>query len=376
MGRKIWVEVCLISARGLRRTSSLWKLQWFAVGWIDPENKYCTKIDSSGNSNPVWKTKFSMAIDASESNIQDLALHVEVYSREPIFLRQSLLGDATIVLKEFMDKYDDAKSEVSKPVEEVGSFQLRKRNSNKPQGFVDVSIRISEEREEASSSYLGSDEGFNLTDHNGTVNLATGYGPLQYQKPHLPVTTSQHPGSTNMIPIPLNYSHHSQVGGPNYTSAGGPDYPSASGHNYPSTGGPSYQPPRTPPPNYPSAGGPNYLSAGGPNYPSASGHNYPLAGGPSYQPPRTPPPPPPPPSNVGYIPNFPPRMNNFTPSYINLPSSAPPPGRGSGPSFGMGVGAGALAAGAVIFGNDFMSGFNVPSGLRDASLTISTDPPF
>lgn len=151
---KIWVEVCLISARGLRRTSSLWKLQWFAVGWIDPDNKYCTKIDSSGNANPVWKTKFSVAVDPSESEFQQLALHVEVYSREPIFLRQSLLGSATIVLKEFLDKYD-SKSDVSKPVEEVGSFQLRKKNSNKPLGFVDVSIRISEEREEPSSSYLG-----------------------------------------------------------------------------------------------------------------------------------------------------------------------------------------------------------------------------
>lgn len=145
---KIWVEICLISARGLKRTSALWKLQWFAVGWIDPDNKYCTKIDASGNANPVWKTKFSILVDSSESNFDDLALHVEVYSREPIFLRERLQGTAVIVLKEFLDKYFK-NSEVSKPVDEVGSFQLRKRNSNKPQGFVDVSIRISEKEEES-----------------------------------------------------------------------------------------------------------------------------------------------------------------------------------------------------------------------------------
>lgn len=147
---KIWVEVCLISARGLRRSSSLWKLQWFAVGWIDPNNQYCTKIDSSGNGNPVWKTKFSILVDSSETNFEDTALHVEVYSRDPIFLREKLLGTATIMLKEFQDKFLK-NSEVPKPVEEVGSFQLRKKNSNKPQGFVDLSIRISEEREEPSS---------------------------------------------------------------------------------------------------------------------------------------------------------------------------------------------------------------------------------
>ncbi|GMP69730.1 hypothetical protein CsSME_00028880 [Camellia sinensis var. sinensis] len=98
---KIWVEVCLISARGLRRTSALFKLQWYAVGWIDPNNKYCSRIDVSGNANPVWKTKFSALVDNSEPNFQDLALHVEVYSREPIFLRERLQGTATVVLKEF-----------------------------------------------------------------------------------------------------------------------------------------------------------------------------------------------------------------------------------------------------------------------------------
>ncbi|KAG8368353.1 hypothetical protein BUALT_Bualt15G0036700 [Buddleja alternifolia] len=297
-----------------------------------------------------------MAIDASESNIQDLALHVEVYSREPIFLRQSLLGDATIVLKEFMDKYDDAKSEVSKPVEEVGSFQLRKRNSNKPQGFVDVSIRISEEREEASSSYLATKDSI-LRITMVPLTWLPGMDPCNTRSPiacnHIPASR-KHQYDT----IPLNYSHHSQW----WTKlpfSWRTRLPFGQWTNYPSAGGPSYQPPRTPPPNYPSAGGPNYLSAGGPNYPSASGHNYPLAGGPSYQPPRTPPPPPPPPSNVGYIPNFPPRMKLHTKLH-NMPSSAPPPGRGSGLGFGMGVGAGALAAGAVIFGNDSCQGLMFP----------------
>ncbi|KAL0298272.1 UNVERIFIED_CONTAM: hypothetical protein Sradi_6487000 [Sesamum radiatum] len=192
--RKVWVEVCLISARGLRRTSSLWKLQWFAVGWIQPEDKYCSRVDTSGNANPVWKTKFSVAVDTSESKFQDLALHVEVYSREPIFLRESLLGSATIVLKEFLDKYD-SKSKVSKPVEEVGSFQLRKKNSNKPRGFIDISIRISEEREGPSSSFPATRR------HQYDAN------------------------SSKLFPPP-------PVGGANYAA----------------TGGPSYQPPRTSPP--------------------------------------------------------------------------------------------------------------------------------
>lgn len=301
---KIWVEVCLISARGLRRTSSLWKLQWFAVGWIDPKNKYCTKIDACGNANPTWKTKFAALLD--DSDFQDMALHVEVYSREPIFLRERLEGTATVVLKEFLAKYSNS-NEASRPgTEEVGSYQLRKRNSSKPQGFVDVSIHISEEREQ-SSLYPGNEGGIMLMDHNNKITLPTEgsgkafpsevpLGPLRQPENHSSSVAYNHP-----LPYPANYSN-------------------------PSVGGPSYPP----------------------------------AAGPSYQPSRTPPPPPPP-SNVGYIPTFLPNTD-----YINMPSSVAAAGpRGPRPGLAMGVGAGALAAGAVIFGDDFMSGFDNLTGLHD-----------
>ncbi|KAI3712621.1 hypothetical protein L1987_71181 [Smallanthus sonchifolius] len=114
---KFWVEICLISARGLTRTSSLWKLQWFAVGWIDPNNKYCTKVDASGNANPTWKTKFSALVDESDSRFDDLALSIEVYSRDPVFLKERLQGTASVGLKEFLDKYKNS-SEALKNVEE------------------------------------------------------------------------------------------------------------------------------------------------------------------------------------------------------------------------------------------------------------------
>lgn len=150
---KIWVEVSMISAQGLRRFSLL-KLQWFAVGWIDPKNKYCTRVDASGNSNPHWNTKFATLIDSSDSGFGDLALHIEVYSREPIFLRESLLGTATILLKEFLLKRSKDGSVSTKAIEEVGSYHLQKGNSSKPQGFVDISVRISEEQNKP-SSYIG-----------------------------------------------------------------------------------------------------------------------------------------------------------------------------------------------------------------------------
>ncbi|CAN6569119.1 unnamed protein product [Malus baccata var. baccata] len=355
---KLWVEVCLISARGLRRSSSLWKLQWYAVGWTNPNNKYCTKIDASGNENPVWRTKFATLIEGSEADLQDLALHVEVYSREPIFLREKLQGTATIVLREFLAKHNKNSEAPRHGAEEVGSYQLRKKNSNKPQGFVDVSIRISEDME-ARSSYTGSEGG--PMDNSITITLTTGDGSAPAIRP---VARQQRPEDQFRInspyaqpmPFPPNYSNPSAVG---------PSYPPASATSYPPAGGPNYLP----------ANRPSHPPAGGPSYPPAGGASYPPAGGPSYQPPRTPSPPPPP-SNVGYIPTFIPRTDRMQETYINMPASGAPPGRRGAAGVGMGIGAGALAAGAVIFGDDFMSGFDVPSGLQDASLTISTDPPF
>ncbi|KAL2664830.1 hypothetical protein GLYMA_02G220300v4 [Glycine max] len=322
---KIWIEVCLISARGVRGSPSLWKRQWYAVGWVDPKSKYCTKVDASGNANPVWRTKFALQVDNSEP---DLALHVEVYSRDPVFLTEKLHGSATVVLREFLTK------EVHNNSEEVGSYQLRKNKSNKPSGFVDVSIRVSEDKEELNFHPQGDGGGIILDYGNSTTHLTTGAGfgqPYPQKRAHGSFHGPQKQAQTNFpyshpVPFPADYATDPYMGGPSYAPAG-----------------PSYQPPRTITP---------------------------------------PPPPPPPPSNVNYAPNFFPSSGGMAPSYFNMPSSsssssgAGPRPRGP-PGFAIGAGAGALAAGAVMFGDNFMSGFDVPSGFGgDPTLTIATDPLF
>jgi hypothetical protein len=51
-------------------------------------------------------------------------------------------------------------------------------------------------------------------------------------------------------------------------------------------------------------------------------------------------------------------------------------GQNSTPNFGMGLGAGALAAGTMIFGENLLSGQSLNTGLDGASLSISNDAPF
>jgi len=143
-----WVEVCLISAHGLQHSTSLWKRQWFAVGWIDLDSKYCTKVVDSGSGNPEWRTKFAIPVEDSAPNLLDLALNVEVYSTDPIFFTEKLHGSATVFLREFLVK-QVKNSEVSNPKQQgVGSYQLRKKKSSKPRGFIDILICISNEKKE------------------------------------------------------------------------------------------------------------------------------------------------------------------------------------------------------------------------------------
>lgn len=308
---EIWMEVCLISARGVRASPSLWKRQWYAVGWVDPKNKYCTKVDASGNANPLWRTKFALQVHHSDP---DLALNVEVYSRDPVFLTEKLHGSATVLLREFLAKQGPNS-------EEVGSYQLRNKKSNKPRGFVDVSIRVSQEKEDPNfHPQQGDGGGIVLLDHGNNANHLTTRGGFGQTYPQQKGQASFHglekQAKTNVpyphpVPFPADYT------------------------NPPYVGGPSYQPPPAPPSNV----------------------------------------------GYGYAPTYLPNSGGMGTSYFNMPTSSSTSGVGprqrGPPGFAIGAGAGALAAGAVMFGDNFVSGFDVPSGLgADPTLTIATDPLF
>ncbi|KAJ3669102.1 hypothetical protein LUZ60_011052 [Juncus effusus] len=289
---KICIEICIISARGLCKKSSLLKPQWFAVGWIEPNDKYCTKIDASGSLNPSWKTKFSISVDGNDSKLENMSITIEVYRREPIFLRERLHGTAVVHLKEFLVKHDRVEKP-GKGFEETGSFQLRKRNSGKAEGFVDVSISISKEGD-GFASHSGPIEGITYSDQN-EITLAIEDGPVftYPSKPHKNPQTS----------------------------------PAHQIHNKPSSSSP-------------------FMSILGT-----------------------------PPVNTDTIPPFYHAPAQVPNSYINVGPSRPV-GLNNRSGFGLGLGAGALAAGAMIFGDDFINGSSLRYGSDGASVVLSTDPMF
>ncbi|CAN8317727.1 unnamed protein product [Cochlearia groenlandica] len=316
---KIQIEICLISARGLRVGtgigSSLLKQQWYAVGWIDQEDKYCTTIDASRSNNPLWRRKFATLLDDDDSKSSSVSLHVEVYSREPIFLRKKLHGSATVSLKEFVSKYKKQSSSIS-VIEETGSYQLRKINSCKPRGFVDVSIRLSSQGEDL-GGFTGDFGGVMLSNNSDYNTPGQNY---------MPGSSSQHPfaplNNSNPFSI-LKYNSHSSI--------------------------------------------PNYFPMNNTN---------PQMQQPYYPPPMPPPPPPPQPLNTGYMPTYMQRSENVT----NIASSSggggyARPGQGFSAA-NMGAG-GIIGAAAAYYGSEFMSGgFDLPSSLPLPSIPISIDPPY
>ncbi|KAF8089196.1 hypothetical protein N665_0514s0025 [Sinapis alba] len=314
------IEICLISGRellvGTGFRSSLLKHEWYAVGWIDPEDKYCTTIDASRSDNPLWRTKFiTLLDDDDDSKIQ--ALHVEVYSREPIFLTKKLHGSATVSLKEFLAKYKKQSSS-SSVVEETGSYQLRKVNSSKTQGFIEVSIRISAERQE-SGSFTGDFGGVMLSNNSGYM---TGLSPHPFSplnQPNNPKPFSIPSDNHHSMPNPLTNNASPQMQQPYYPPppVQQPYYPT------PQMQQPYYPPPQMQQPCYP----PPPMQQ--PYYPSA-----PMQ-----------PPPPPATWNAGYMP----RSENA----VNIPSSSSSSG-GAGREYAR-TGPG-LEAGAAFHGRDYMSG--------------------
>ncbi|KAL6853563.1 hypothetical protein ACP4OV_019592 [Aristida adscensionis] len=311
---KTSVEFCVISARGLGRRSSLLKPQWFSVAWVDPNSKYCTKVDASGNSDPSWGTKFSVSVDQHDPSLQRMALTVEVYRRDPIFLREHLQGTAVIQMKEYFDKFSHRKEEQSEVIEETASFQLRRKKSDKAHGFVDISVRICKE-EDDHAPFSGSHDGSKYPNQAG-ITLAIEDGPV-YSYPPLP---SRH------------FRGHSQDDDNN-------------GNTMPLT------PTTHPDPSW----------SGSESY--------------SYRPPMVPQTLPPPSSNPSFFSPAYPARGQVPQNYINLPPRRIA-GQNGAPNLGMGIGAGALAAGTLIFGENLLPGSNFSTGLHGASLAVSTDAPF
>eukprot|EP01018_Ginkgo_biloba_P034334 Gb_40950 [translate_table: standard] len=209
------VEITISSARDLKNVN--WRegdLRPYAVAWIDPEYKVSTKVDEEGDTSPSWNEKLTIPVNKP---LEDAELTIEIVHQKPSELTKPLVGTARIPLAEVLDEVGfDEKLE--------RTLKLR-RPSGRPQGKLDVAIRLREKRWPAPQypPPAGYAQPY-------TTREWQGYPPQGYPQPGYPPNYPSY-----APPPPGQYSYPSQpyasppVGYPNpygnpYSQSGGSPY--------------------------------------------------------------------------------------------------------------------------------------------------------
>lgn len=212
--RSVDVELTLISARDLKNVN--WRygaLRAYAVAWVDPNFKASAQIDREGDTNPCWNEKISIPISMP---IENAELQIDIVHEKPSELTKPLIGTARIYLNEVLD-------EVGFDEKLQRSLKL-KRPSGRPQGKLEVAIRLREHRPQypPSGAYA---QPYGTRDY---VPPQQGYAPSYPSYP-----PQQYPYG-NPAPYPTSGpsygAAYSQPG--SYEAYGGNSYSNQSGYGY------------------------------------------------------------------------------------------------------------------------------------------------
>uniref|UniRef100_A0A0D6QRB5 C2 domain-containing protein n=1 Tax=Araucaria cunninghamii TaxID=56994 RepID=A0A0D6QRB5_ARACU len=136
MAKPVDVELTIVNARDLKNVN--WRygqLRPYTVAWVDPGFKVSTRVDPGGDTNPYWNEKLTIPVTRP---LQDAELQIDVVHEKPEEGTKPLIGTARIPLTEVLDEVGfDEKME--------RTLKL-KRPSGRPQGKLEVAIRLREKR--------------------------------------------------------------------------------------------------------------------------------------------------------------------------------------------------------------------------------------
>ncbi|KAH7425383.1 hypothetical protein KP509_11G051500 [Ceratopteris richardii] len=161
------VDVTIVSAENVKRAPLLGKIRTYAVVWVEKQNRYKTRVDEDGNTNPSWNESLSLSVPESLFCHPGSYLHVEIY-RTGSILGDKFLSMASIPLSELLRKPDG---------KEILMYELRGR-SGKRKGAVRLSMRVGEKTTMSSAGYPAPSAA-------GLSEVATAY-PVDPQKPCQP----------------------------------------------------------------------------------------------------------------------------------------------------------------------------------------------
>ncbi|KAK1364268.1 C2 domain-containing protein [Heracleum sosnowskyi] len=97
------LEISLISAQNLKTPStSIRRMQTYAVAWIDPTNKLRTRIDRVGSENPTWNEKFIFRVSPDFISGDTSGVSVAIYAVGCI--KNILVGTVRLLLSSCLHK--------------------------------------------------------------------------------------------------------------------------------------------------------------------------------------------------------------------------------------------------------------------------------
>ncbi|XP_022922921.1 protein SRC2 homolog isoform X3 [Cucurbita moschata] len=144
MAPRYEVELKIQSARDLKNVN--WRngaLKPYAVVWIDPSNKFSTKVDAGGDTSPYWNETLDISFP---SPIEDATLNINiVHVANGENDVKPLIGAARLRLSDVVDSVGFG--------ERTDRTLQLKRPSGRPQGKVEVKVTVRESRYRSSDSY-------------------------------------------------------------------------------------------------------------------------------------------------------------------------------------------------------------------------------
>lgn len=307
------LEVTLVSAKDLNDVNVFSKMDVYAVVSLagDPRSAQRTPTDKDGGKSPSWNATFRFFVPVDPASAAGLVVHVVLRSERALGDRD--IGEVHIPINELLGEGNTA-------LPQFVSYQVRRSNSGKPKGVLNLSYRFLEPS--VPSNYA------NAPPNPVEYPAAAPPPPAGYPVPgtdHKPVnppaTAYPAPGTSATAYPPLGKD--SKVGAPVTAYPA----PGSSGAAYPySAPASSAHPPPGPPGAYPPYGAP-------PQYgyaPPPPGYGYPPPPQYGYAPP---------PAGYGYQP----------PPQYGYGATAPP----KKSKFGAGLGAGLLggALGGLLIGD-------------------------
>lgn len=97
------LEISLISAQNLKTPStSIRRMQTYAVAWIDPTTKLRTRIDRVGSENPTWNEKFIFRVSPDFISGDTSGVSVAIYAVGCI--KNFLVGTVRLLLSSCLHK--------------------------------------------------------------------------------------------------------------------------------------------------------------------------------------------------------------------------------------------------------------------------------